>query len=142
MTNLSKKSFAEPDELKTPPKTNAAVVKLGNVTASKLTLEPGWKWSECVQPAVGGDSCAPCARGATLEHHRRVRALECAVATCRAVSASELSGLRGKSASGAAFARGCATSLSETSRGACNAAVAAASAGGHQRGPLWTWLRR
>lgn len=48
MANLSKKSFAEPDELKTPPKTNAAVVKLGNITASKLTLEPGWKWSECV----------------------------------------------------------------------------------------------
>ena len=45
MANLSKKSFAEPDELKTPPKTNAAVVKLGNVTASKLILEPGWKWS-------------------------------------------------------------------------------------------------
>ena len=57
MANLSKKSFAEPDELKTPPKTNAAVVKLGNVTASKLILEPGWKWSECVQPAVGGHSC-------------------------------------------------------------------------------------
>ena len=48
MTNLSKKSFAEPDELKTPRKTNAAVVKLGNVTESKLTLEPGWKWSEWV----------------------------------------------------------------------------------------------
>ena len=57
MANLSKKSFAEPDELKTPPKTNAVVVKLGNVTASKLILEPGWKWSECVQPAVGGHSC-------------------------------------------------------------------------------------
>ena len=42
MANLSKKSFVAPDELKTPPKTNAAVVKLGNVTASKLTLEPGW----------------------------------------------------------------------------------------------------
>jgi len=57
MSNLSKKSFAQPDELKTPPKTNAAVVSLGSITASKLTLEPGWKWSECVQPAVGGHSC-------------------------------------------------------------------------------------
>ena len=57
MSNLSKKSFAQPDELKTPPKTNAAVVKLGNITAAKLTLEPGWKWSECVKPAVGGHSC-------------------------------------------------------------------------------------
>ena len=57
MANLSKKSFAEPDELKTPPKTNAAVVKLGNVTASKLILDLGWKWSECLQPAAGGDGC-------------------------------------------------------------------------------------
>ena len=57
MINLSKKSFAEPDELKTPPKTNAAVVKLGNVTASKLTLEPGWKWSKQVSPLSGTKFC-------------------------------------------------------------------------------------
>ena len=56
MSNLSKKSFAQPDELKTPPKTNAAVVKLGNITASKLTLEPGWKWSECVSQRLVGIS--------------------------------------------------------------------------------------
>ena len=54
MSNLSKKSFAQPDELKTPPKTNAAVVKLGNISASKLTLEPGWKWSECVSQRLVG----------------------------------------------------------------------------------------
>ena len=33
------------------------VVKLGNMTASKIVLEPGWKWSECIRPTVGGDSC-------------------------------------------------------------------------------------
>jgi hypothetical protein len=41
ITNLSKKSFAEPNEFKTPPKTNAVVVKLGNVTASKIILDLG-----------------------------------------------------------------------------------------------------
>ncbi|MBH67259.1 MAG: cupin [Rhodospirillaceae bacterium] len=57
MTNLYKKSFDDADEIKSPPKTHAAVVKLGNINATKLVLEPGWKWSECVKPAVGGDSC-------------------------------------------------------------------------------------
>jgi hypothetical protein len=57
ITYLSKKSFAEPNEFKTPPKTNAVVVKLGNVTASKIILDLEWKWSECLQPAAGGDGC-------------------------------------------------------------------------------------
>ena len=67
MSNLSKKSFAQPDELKTPPKTNAAVVQLGNITASKLTLEPGWKWSECVKPLVGGHSCQAAHVGVVIQ---------------------------------------------------------------------------
>ncbi|MEC7141172.1 MAG: cupin domain-containing protein, partial [Pseudomonadota bacterium] len=24
---------------------------------ARLTLEPGWSWSSCVKPMVGGDSC-------------------------------------------------------------------------------------
>jgi len=57
MPNLFVKSFKDADEVKTPDKTHAAVVKLGNVNATKVVLQPGWKWSECVKPVVGGDSC-------------------------------------------------------------------------------------
>ena len=57
MPNLFVKSFRDADEVKTPDKTHAAVVKLGNVNATKVVLQPGWKWSECVKPVVGGDSC-------------------------------------------------------------------------------------
>ena len=57
MDSMFKKSFDDADEVKTPPKTHAATVKLGNINATKMVLEPGWKWSECVKPAVGGDSC-------------------------------------------------------------------------------------
>ena len=32
-------------------------MKLGNVNASKIVLEPGWRWSECIKPTVGGNSC-------------------------------------------------------------------------------------
>ena len=57
MDTMFKKSFEDADEVKTPPKTHAATVKLGNINTTKVVLEPGWKWSECVKPAVGGDSC-------------------------------------------------------------------------------------
>ena len=58
MSNLYSKNFEDPDEVKEPPKTHAATVKLGNMSATKIVLQPGWKWSECVKPVVGGDSCA------------------------------------------------------------------------------------
>ena len=57
MANLYSKNFNDADEVKNPPKAKVQVVKLGNVNASKLVLEPGWKWSECIKPTVGGDSC-------------------------------------------------------------------------------------
>ena len=57
MDSMFTKSFDDADEVKTPPKTNAATVKLGDISATRVVLEPGWKWSECVKPAVGGDSC-------------------------------------------------------------------------------------
>ena len=57
MKKLYAKNFADADEVKTPPKAKVEVVKLGNVNASKLILEPGWKWSECIKPTVGGNSC-------------------------------------------------------------------------------------
>jgi hypothetical protein len=57
MDSMFTKSFDDPDEVKNPPKTHAAIVKLGGLTVTKVILEPGWKWSECVKPIVGGDSC-------------------------------------------------------------------------------------
>jgi hypothetical protein len=57
MSNMYKKSFDDADEVKTPPKAHVSVVKLGTMNASKMVLEPGWKWSDCIKPLVGGDSC-------------------------------------------------------------------------------------
>ena len=57
MDSMFTKSFDDADEVKTPPKTHAATVKLGDISATRVVLEPGWKWSKCVKPAVGGDSC-------------------------------------------------------------------------------------
>jgi hypothetical protein len=54
---MDKKSFDKPDESRTPSKTRVDVVHIGDVQAARLTLEPGWRWSECIKPVVGTDSC-------------------------------------------------------------------------------------
>jgi hypothetical protein len=57
MAGLIAKSFESPDEVRAPDKTKVDVVDLGGVKAARLHVEPGWKWSECIKPIVGGDSC-------------------------------------------------------------------------------------
>jgi hypothetical protein len=57
MASMTKKSFDSPDETRTPEKTKVEVVDLGGAKAARLTAQPGWRWSECIKPVVGGDSC-------------------------------------------------------------------------------------
>ena len=57
MANLVAKKFDSPDETRTPDKTNVQVVDLGDVKAARMTLQPGWRWSECIKPVAGTDSC-------------------------------------------------------------------------------------
>lgn len=52
-----KKSIDMPDETRTFDKGKVELVKIGNVTFGRATLEPGWKWSECVKPLVKTKSC-------------------------------------------------------------------------------------
>jgi quercetin dioxygenase-like cupin family protein len=33
------------------------VVGMGDMTVSRMTFRPGWRWSEHARPVVGGDSC-------------------------------------------------------------------------------------
>jgi hypothetical protein len=57
MAGLQVGDFESPDETRRPDKTQVDVVKMGANTAARLTLEPGWKWSECIKPIAGTDSC-------------------------------------------------------------------------------------
>lgn len=57
MGGIAKRSFDEPDETRTPDRTRVEVVNLGSASAARLTLQPGWRWSHCIKPVVGGDSC-------------------------------------------------------------------------------------
>jgi quercetin dioxygenase-like cupin family protein len=51
------KSHNSPDEIRTPNLTRVEVVRLPGFTFGRFTLEPGWRWSECIKPVVKTDSC-------------------------------------------------------------------------------------
>lgn len=58
--NVSKfevKSHDKADEVRTPNKTRVEVVKLDGFALGRFSLQPGWKWSECIKPVVKTDSC-------------------------------------------------------------------------------------
>jgi len=57
MASIEHKNMDHPDETRAPEKTSMSVVHLGDVTVGRYTLQPGWRWSECIRPVVGGDSC-------------------------------------------------------------------------------------
>jgi hypothetical protein len=57
MPAIEHRNMSEPDETRTPDRTTLEVVRLGNASVARLTLQPGWRWSECIRPVVGGQSC-------------------------------------------------------------------------------------
>jgi hypothetical protein len=57
MPSTISKNFESPDELRTPPRTQVAVVDLAGSKVARLTLQPGWRWSEVIKPIVGGETC-------------------------------------------------------------------------------------
>ena len=54
---LEAKSHDKADEVRTPSKTRVEVVRLPGFTIGRLRAEPGWRWSECIKPVAGTDSC-------------------------------------------------------------------------------------
>lgn len=57
MDGISRKNFGTADETRTPDKTRVETVGLGAVKAARLTMQPGWRWSQCIKPIVGTDTC-------------------------------------------------------------------------------------
>lgn len=57
MAGISRKNFASPDETRAPDKTKVDVVALGPTKVARMTLEPGWRWSECIKPVAGTQTC-------------------------------------------------------------------------------------
>jgi uncharacterized cupin superfamily protein len=57
MAGVQSRSFDSPDETRTPDKTKIEVVRMGNASAARFAFEPGWRWSDCVKPVAGTESC-------------------------------------------------------------------------------------
>jgi Cupin domain len=57
MPGIESRDFSAPDETRTPDKTTVELVGIGGGQIGRYTFQPGWKWSECIKPVVGGDSC-------------------------------------------------------------------------------------
>jgi mannose-6-phosphate isomerase-like protein (cupin superfamily) len=57
MAKMQKKSLNAPEETRSFPKGKVELVKVGDFTFGRATLEPGWKWSENVKPIVKTKSC-------------------------------------------------------------------------------------
>jgi quercetin dioxygenase-like cupin family protein len=52
-----KRSFATPDEGPDLPKAKAEMITIGEHHFGRVSVEPGWRWSEHVKPIAKTDSC-------------------------------------------------------------------------------------
>jgi hypothetical protein len=57
MAGVESRSFDAPDETRTPDKSKVDLVRVGETTAARLTLDPGWTWADCIKPIAGTESC-------------------------------------------------------------------------------------
>lgn len=57
MAQAEQKDFAQPDEVRTFPKGKLELVNIGGGVVGRLTLEPGWRWSEHVKPIAKTEWC-------------------------------------------------------------------------------------
>lgn len=57
MASAEHKRLNSPDETRTFPLGKVDLVNLEGGTIGRLTLEPGWRWSEHVKPIAGTQSC-------------------------------------------------------------------------------------
>lgn len=57
MAALEVNDFSRPDETRTPERTTVELVKLAGGEVGRYTFQPGWRWSDCIKPVAGTDSC-------------------------------------------------------------------------------------
>ena len=57
MENAEVMSFGKPDEVREFPNGRLELIKIGHATVGRAVFEPGWKWSDSLQPIVKTRSC-------------------------------------------------------------------------------------
>ena len=56
MTGVSRR-FDQPDATRDFPQAHWDVVQVGDRRVARITFQPGWRWSECIKPTSGTESC-------------------------------------------------------------------------------------
>jgi hypothetical protein len=69
MATFQKKRFEKPDQMTSPPKAKVEVVKISDLSLTRTTYMPGWKWSNDIKPIVGTSSCQKHHVGYCLSGH-------------------------------------------------------------------------
>lgn len=54
---LDSHSLDHPDEARTFEKSRIEIAHVGPHTVARATLDPGWRWSDCIRHVVGTDWC-------------------------------------------------------------------------------------
>ena len=57
MASSERKALDAPDETRTFEKGRVDLINIGGGVVGRLTLEPGWRWSEHVKPLAGTEWC-------------------------------------------------------------------------------------
>ncbi|MGI5131400.1 cupin domain-containing protein [Pseudonocardia sp. CA-107938] len=57
MTSYEQQDFASPTEVREFPNGRVELVRIGGAEIGRLTLQPGWRWSNDVKPLAGTDWC-------------------------------------------------------------------------------------
>ncbi|MFN8185855.1 MAG: cupin domain-containing protein [Gaiellales bacterium] len=57
MADAEVKSFDAPDEVREFEKGRGEIVDIGGGKVMRMTLQPGWRWSEHVKPLAGTELC-------------------------------------------------------------------------------------
>ena len=57
MEKAERKDFKSPDEVRNFEKGKAEIVNIGGGVVGRLTLEPGWRWSQHVKPIAKTQWC-------------------------------------------------------------------------------------
>ncbi len=57
MANAEHKNLSSPDETRAFEHGQVEIIKIGGGTIGRLTLEPGWRWSQHVKPIAKTEWC-------------------------------------------------------------------------------------
>lgn len=57
MNGFDSSDFSAPDEVRRPAKATIEVANVAGGEIGRFTFEPGWRWSEGIEPVAGTDTC-------------------------------------------------------------------------------------